>query len=110
MRFKVYNHAGGPGRWGVQAIVYEHPLVGWCIATDGDYYIQLIDRFVPVDRDGMNDWVINHLDKVVSVWAGRTISNVEYKEIYQRAKLDMKAKKAGRLANERTIQDDNPTL
>lgn len=105
MEFKVYNHADGPGRWGVQAIVYEHPLVGWTMATNGDYYIQLADRFVAVDRTGYDDWAINHFDKVIAVWAGRTISNQEYNDIYQRAKADMKAKKAGRLGHERMIED-----
>jgi hypothetical protein len=105
MNFKVYNHADGPGRWGVQVIVYEHPLVGWTMAHNGDYYIQLEDRFVAVDRTGLDDWVINHFDKVIAIWAGRTISNKEYQEIYQKAKSDMKAKKTGYLAEERRDQD-----
>lgn len=106
MEFKVYNHAGGPGRWGVQAIAYEHPLVGWTMATGGDFYIQLADRFIAVDRHGMIDWVINHLDKVEAVWAGRTISNVEYIKLYNQAKIDMKVEKTGRLKTERKSSDD----
>ncbi|MCK5604789.1 hypothetical protein KAR91_23065, partial [Candidatus Pacearchaeota archaeon] len=94
------------GRWGVQAIGYEHPLVGWTMATGGDFYIQLSDRFIAVDRYGMIDWVINHFEKVEAVWAGRTISNVEYIELYNQAKIDMKVEKTGRLRTERKSSDD----
>lgn len=106
MKYKVFNHAGGPGRWGVQAIVYEHPGVNWAVASGGDFYIQLEDRFVAVDRDGMLDWVINQFDKVISIWAGRTISNKEYKEILIQAKEFMKIEKAGWLPYERKPIDD----
>lgn len=99
MQYRVYSDKNAPDGWGVQAIVYEHPDVGWAMATNGDYYIRRDDRWVAVDLCGMLDHVINELGVVT---AGRTISNAEYRAIYQQAKDDRDfANKTGFLPGER---------
>lgn len=85
MKYRVYSDDNAPDGWGVQAIVYEHPDVGWTMATGGDYYIRRDDRWVAVDLCGLLDFVVNELGVVM---AGRTIGNAEYLEIYQEAKAD----------------------
>lgn len=106
MRYKVYKHSNAPGKWGVQAIVYEHPLTGWVIETKGAYYIQLKDRFVAVNEDALLDWIVNCWEQVEAVWVGRTISNQEYQDIMSRAHQDKDfAEKTGRVPWERVIDD-----
>lgn len=99
MKYRVYADDGAPDGWGVQAIVYDHPDVGWTMATNGDYYIRRDDRWVAVDLCGLLDYVINELGVVM---AGRTISNEEYRDIYYQAKEDRDfARKSGHLPGER---------
>ena len=93
MKYRIYRDEGAPDGWGVQAIVHEDPNHGWTVTSHGDYYIRREDRWTAVDLAGMLDFVVNEL-KVVEV--GRTISNVEFKAIFQQA-LDDKdfAQKGG---------------
>ena len=99
MKQRIYKDENAPGRWGVQAIVYEHPAVGWVMATNGDYYIERGDRWTAVDFAGMLDFVVNEIGAVL---VGRTISNAEYQSIYQQAKSDKNfANKTGYLPGER---------
>lgn len=72
------------------------------MVTNGDYYIRVEDRIIPVDRVGQVEYVINEWESVLEVFAGRTISNREFQEIYQQAKADMNfAKKTGYLPGEK---------
>ena len=98
MKERIYQDENAPPGWGVQAIVYDHPAVGWVMATNGDFYIRRDDRWTAVDFAGLIDYVVNEL----GVLAGRTISNAEYQRIYAEAKADMNfAKKSGYLPGER---------
>ena len=102
MKQRIYKDENAPGRWGVQAIVYEHHEVGWSMITNGDYYLEFIDRFVAVDGIGMTEQVVNNLENIRAIYAGRTISNAEYQSIYQQAKSDKNfANKTGYLPGER---------
>jgi len=97
--FRIYADENAPKNWGVMAIVYADPDNGWAMATGGDYYIQRADRWVAVDFAGMLDHVVNELAVVL---VGRTISNDEFRQIYQTAKNDRNfARKTGYLPGER---------
>lgn len=99
MDYKIYKSKGSPDNWGVQAIVYEDPRVGWTIATGSDYYIKREDRWVGVDLAGLLDHIVNELGIVL---VGRTISNQEYHRIYEKALADRDfARKSARLPRER---------
>lgn len=101
MKYRVYASEGAPPGWGVQAIVYEDPAVGWTMASGGDYYIQREGRWVPVDFSGMIDYVVNELSAVM---VGRTISNQEFKQILEIAFEDRDfARKVGFLPGERRV-------
>lgn len=103
MKHRVYQSGIAPPRWGVQAVVYEHPDVGWAMCTNGDYYIERDGRWVAVDFAGLLDYIVNELGVVL---VGRTISNDEFQAIYQQAKTDRDfARKSGYLPGERRIDD-----
>jgi hypothetical protein len=99
MNYRIYSAEPAPPGWGVQAIVHDDPDNGWAMSTGGDYYIRREDRWTAVDLAGMLDHVVNELGVVL---VGRTISNVEYRRIYQEAKADRDfARKTGFLPGER---------
>lgn len=85
---------------GVQVVVYEHPDVGWAMRHGGDFFRLDGDGGpVAMDRDGMLDFVADTLG-IVKV--GRMLSQADFDEVYQRAKVDMAGlKKTGWLRRER---------
>ena len=98
------TYSSDDGMWedaparGVQVIVYEHPDVGWALCHGGDFF-RLADRPIAMDVFGMLDHVADVLG-VIKV--GRMLSQVEFNEVYQRAKVEMSGlKKTGWLRRER---------
>ncbi len=92
MRWRIYYPDGltfdgdgegdlelAPAR-GVQAIVQKNER-GWHTETGGDYYVWKDGLWVAVDIFGLFDYLI----ETGLVKFGRTITNTEYREIYQRA-------------------------
>lgn len=77
-----YEGNNPPAR-GVQVIVQEDDS-GPYMTTGADYYIWREDRWVGVDIFGLFDYLIES----GLVLFGRTITNDEYREILQRAKVE----------------------
>ena len=100
------TYSSDDGAWedapsrGVQAIVYEHPDVGWAMCQGGDFFrLDKSDRPMALDRYGMMDYVADQLG-IVKV--GRMLSQAEFVEVYQEAKRTMsELKKTGWLRRER---------
>ena len=83
---------------GVQGIAQANSAVGWHVASGGDYYIWCDDGWMAVDIFGLFDYLIES----GTVKFGRTITNAEYNEIFQKALADADfGRKHGFLPEER---------
>lgn len=76
---------GPPPARGVQVILQEDDRVGPYFQTGSDYYVWIEDqqKWQGVDIFGLFDYLIES----GLVLFGRTITNQEYQEIYQKAKV-----------------------
>ena len=64
---------------GVQAIIQDDASVVWTTETGGDYYVWRDDRWWSVDIFGLFDFLIES----GLVKFGRTITTIEFNEIFQ---------------------------
>jgi hypothetical protein len=73
--------------WDVQVVLFYHPINGWYMRHNADFYRLATDNTViGMDFVGMLDHVLNiHGD----VKAGRMLSQVKFANVYQQAKADM---------------------
>jgi hypothetical protein len=72
------------------------------ILTGYDYYINVQDGWLGVDLFGLLDYVLNQLDRVNGVKAGRAVTNEVYASVMRRAQDDPDfAAKSARRSNER---------
>jgi hypothetical protein len=88
------NEDGGPQdapTRNVQVIVQDDPDVSWVMLTTHDYYVWRKDRWFGVDKFGLWDYLAS--DGWKKVLFGRTLTNAEYKAIYERAKKVWREKK-----------------
>ena len=95
MRWKIYYDDGttfsdedgsledAPAR-GVQAIVCKDERLGWVVETGCDYYVWKDGRFYARDIFGLFDFLIDS----GLVKFGRTITSMEYNQVFQRALED----------------------
>lgn len=98
---KIHNEQDGPpigeNARGVQAILQDHPEVGWHIQNGQDYYVCRCGRWMGVDLFGLFDYL---LDTGLVVF-GRTVASDAYKGILERALADRTlARKTGWLRQE----------
>ena len=85
----------------VQVIVQPCPRTGWAMQHTTDYYVwrEDLDEWRGTDIFGLWDYLAR--DGMKKVLFGRTISNEEYNDVYQRAKAERNEKKSGFAARER---------
>jgi len=70
---------------GVICVVQRDPGTGRAILTGYDYYVCLGDDWLGVDLFGLLDYVLNHLERIRGVIAGRAVMNDIYAAVMRRA-------------------------
>ena len=78
----------------VQAIVQDHPQVGWEVTTGKDYYVWTHAGWWGVDLFGLWDYLVELGWK--KVLFGRTLTTEEYNMFFQRALADAEERKCAK--------------
>ena len=85
----------------VQVIVQPCPTTGWAMQHTHDYYVwrEELNEWRGTDAFGLWDYLAR--DGWKKVLFGRTLTNEEFNEIYQRAKQERNERKSGFRPGER---------
>lgn len=77
----------------VQVVLFRDAMTGWAVRHGGDYF-RLAENgaVVAMDETGMIDHVVHELGAVKQ---GRMLTQAGFDRVYQQAKADMAALKAG---------------
>ncbi len=75
-------------RWGVLVILQVKPDGRTRFMSGENFYVYDGDGWLAMDQTGVNDAIINILDRVKCVIAGRMVPDDRFREIYAQAKRD----------------------